>query len=299
MGTAGSALPSTVLGVDAATDRLRRLARFIRRYPLMVFGLIPLTGVALISAFPTLFATYSPVALDVDQAFRAPSAAHLFGTDELGRDIYSRVVYGTRLSLGSGIGVIVLAVVIGVPVGLVAGFYGDRVDVAIMRIADVFIAFPSLIMAMAIVAFLGAGLPKAMLALAITWWPQYARLARGQTLAIRTTPFVEAARGVGASEARILRQHVLPNIVSPLFVQSTLDVGLAILLTASLSFLGLGAQPPSPELGAMVTAGRVHLLTSWWYATMPGLTIFGIVLSLNLVGDGIRDALDPVLRGRM
>lgn len=281
------------------TIRLHRIARFIARHPLMVVGLVNLVPVALISAFPSLFATHSPTAVDVDGAFLSPSPVHFFGTDELGRDVFSRVIYGTRLSLGSGIGVVVLAVLIGLPIGLLAGFYGGRTDLAIMRLADIFIGFPSLIMAMAMVAFLGAGLPKAMLALAITWWSQYARLARAQTLAIRSLPYVEAARVVGASEARILRQHILPNVVSPILVQSTLDVGLAILLTASLSFLGLGAQPPSPELGAMVTAGRVYLLTSWWYATMPGLMIFVIVLSLNLVGDGIRDALDPVMRGRV
>lgn len=274
----------------------RRVGRFVARFPLTVLGGIALSAVVIMALLPSAFATHSPFAVSVDEKLLPPSKTHVFGTDELGRDVYSRVVHGARLSLGSGVGVVGLAVLGGASIGLIAGFRAGRTDLVLMRVADVFIAFPGLIMAMAIVAFLGRNLTNAMLALAITWWPQYARLARGQVLAIRALPFVEAARAVGATDRHVLMRHVLPNSMSPLLVKATLDVGLAVLLTASLSFLGLGAQPPSPELGAMVTAGRVYLLTSWWYATMPGLVIFAVVLSLNLVGDGIRDLLDPVLR---
>ncbi|MGQ0572429.1 MAG: ABC transporter permease [Armatimonadota bacterium] len=276
-----------------------RLKRLAARQPLTLLGSVILALIAMISLFPFMFATHLPLAIDADRGFLSPSWQHFFGTDELGRDIYSRVIYGVRLSLGSGLGVVLIAILIGTPLGLLSGFRGGKTDTTIMRVADLFIAFPSLIMAMAIVAFLGRNLTNAMLALSITWWPQYARLARGQTLAVREQPFVEAAHAVGARESHIVRRHILPNMFSPVLVKGTLDVGLAILYTASLSFLGLGAQPPSPELGAMVTAGRVHLLTSWWYATMPGLMIFIIVLPLNLVGDGVRDLLDPVLRGRL
>jgi peptide/nickel transport system permease protein len=285
-----------IMPSDSLALYMRRATRLVTRQPLMMLGSVILALVALAAVSPATLGTHSPFAVNVDERFVPPSRAHLFGTDELGRDIFSRVVYGVRLSLGSGLGVVTLAVLLGTFLGLLVGFRGGRIDLIVMRIADIFIAFPNLIMAMAIVAFLGRNLTNAMFALAITWWPQYARLARGQVLSIRSLPFVEAARAVGAAERHILRRHVLPNILSPVLVKGTLDVGLAVLLTASLSFLGLGAQPPSPELGAMVTAGRVHLLTSWWYASMPGLAIFVIVLSLNLVGDGIRDLIDPSLR---
>lgn len=276
-----------------------RVARFLSRHPLTAISSSALGIILAVALLPSLFATYLPLEMNVEEAFAPPSRAHFFGTDELGRDIYSRVIYGVRLSLGAGLGVVLLSLLIGTPVGIFTGFRGGRADTLLMRIADLFIAFPGLIMAMAIVAVLGRNLTNAMMALAITWWPQYARLARGQTLAITPLPFIEASRALGAGENHILRRHVLPNIGSPIVIKGTLDVGLAILLTSALSFLGLGAQPPSPELGAMVTAGRIHLLTAWWYATMPGLMIFAIVLSLNLFGDGLRDLLDPTLRGRI
>lgn len=276
-----------------------RVARFLSRHPLTAISSSALGIILAVALLPSLFATHLPLEMNVEEAFAPPSRAHFFGTDELGRDIYSRVIYGVRLSLGAGLGVVLLSLLIGTPVGIFTGFRGGRADTLLMRIADLFIAFPGLIMAMAIVAVLGRNLTNAMMALAITWWPQYARLARGQTLAITPLPFIEASRALGAGENHILRRHVLPNIASPIVIKGTLDVGLAILLTSALSFLGLGAQPPSPELGAMVTAGRIHLLTAWWYATMPGLMIFAIVLSLNLLGDGLRDLLDPTLRGRI
>lgn len=282
-----------------ATQRRARVRRLLVQQPLAIMGGVVLLLFVVISALPGLFATHSPFDVAVDEAMQPPSRRHWFGTDELGRDVYSRVIHGTRLSLGSGIGVVLTALVIGTALGLIAGYRGGRVDLVSMRIADVFIAFPNIIVAMAIVAFVGRNLQNAMFALAVSWWPQFARLARGQTIALLHQPYVEAARAVGASDRHILVRHILPNIFAPILVKGTLDVGFAILLTASLSFLGLGAQPPSPELGAMVTVGREYILTAWWYATLPGFVIFALVLSFNVVGDGVRDLMDPVLRGRM
>lgn len=298
MGTVGTSYTAW-LQRSRSTHLTSRASTLISRHPLTALSSAALTVIMAVALFPSVFSTHLPLEVDVEKAFLPPSREHWFGTDELGRDIYSRIIHGVRLSLTAGVGVVLLALIVGTPFGIVAGFRGGTSDTIIMRIADLFIAFPGLIMAMAIVAVLGRNLTNAMMALAITWWPQYARLARGQTIAIVPLPFIEASRALGGGERHILRRHVLPNIMSPVIVKATLDIGLAILLTSALSFLGLGAQPPSPELGAMVTAGRVHLLTAWWYATMPGLVIFGIVLSFNLLGDGLRDLLDPTLRGRL
>ncbi|MBI4277947.1 MAG: ABC transporter permease [Armatimonadetes bacterium] len=287
----------TLPRVPSAVPGWERARRVVRRHPLAVFGGLVLGVLVAVVLLPGVFATHDPFALRAEDKHLPPSRAHWFGTDELGRDIYSRVVYGTRLSLLSALGVVALSSVSGTLLGVVAGYQAGVFDMVAMRLADIFISFPALIMAMAIVSFFGPTLVNAMLAIACIWWPQYARLVRGQVLSVREHPYIEAAVSTGASRARILLRHILPNSFVPVFIKATLDFGYAILLTASLSFLGLGAQPPSPELGALVTAGRVYLLTSWWYATFPGLVIFLAVLGLNLVGDGVRDLLDPALRG--
>lgn len=273
---------------------MRELKRFVRG-PLGIVGGLMLLLLVLVSLFPQLFTDLDPYALNADNRLKPPSAAHPFGTDELGRDIYARVIYGTRLSLGSALLVVVVSGAIGTSLGLAAGYFGGWMDDLIMRISDVLIAFPALIMAMGIVAFLGPGLTNAMLAIIVIWWPQYARLARGQVMAEKVRPYVEAARAIGRSDWGILMRHVLPNAWVPLLIKATLDIGVAILLTASLSFLGLGAKPPTPELGALVTQGRDHLLTAWWYSTFPGLGMFLGVFAFNLLGDSLRDALDPTL----
>lgn len=257
--------------------------------------MLMLLALVAIALFPGRFARLDPYAIDTDRRLQPPSAAHPFGTDELGRDMYSRVVHGIRISLGSAALIVGASMVIGTGLGMTAGYYGGRLGEAVMRLADIFIAFPALIMAMGIVAFLGPGLTNAMLALILIWWAQYARLARGQVLAERAKPYVESARAVGQSDLGVLWRHILPNTWAPLLVKATLDVGVAILLTAYLSFLGLGAKPPTPELGALVTQGRDHLLTAWWYSTFPGLVMFLAVFSCNLVGDSLRDVLDPTL----
>lgn len=255
--------------------------------------LVLLTAAAL---FPQLFASHDPYAINANIRLLPPSSDHLFGTDELGRDVYSRVIHGIGISLGSALLVVSVSSVAGTLVGLMAGYFGGLADDAAMRVADVFIAFPALIMAMGIVSFIGPGLTNAMLALMVIWWPQYARLARGQVVSEKVKLYVDAARTIGCTDMRILLRHILPNSWVPLLIKGTLDIGVAVLLTASLSFLGLGAKPPTPELGALVTQGREHLLNAWWYSTFPGLAMFLAVFSFNLVGDGLRDTLDPALR---
>ncbi len=260
-----------------------------------LLGAVLLLLLAAVAIFPQAFARHDPYAIDADRRLRPPSPAHPFGTDELGRDVWSRVVYGTRISLGTALLVVGVSGAAGTVVGLTAGYGSGRLSEAVMRVADVFIAFPALIMAMGITAFLGPGLTNAMVAVMIIWWPQYARLARGQVLAEKVKPYVEAAQAMGLPGLTILWRHILPNSWTPLLIKGTMDLGLALLLTASLSFLGLGARPPTPELGALVTQGREHLLGAWWYSTFPGLVIFLAVFACNLLGDSLRDVLDPAL----
>jgi peptide/nickel transport system permease protein len=260
-----------------------------------IAGGLVLAVLVAVSLFPQAIATRDPYAIDADARLRPPSLAHPFGTDELGRDVWSRVAHGTRISLAAALLVVAVSGAVGTALGLVAGYAGGPADELVMRVSDVFIAFPALIMAMGITAFLGPGLGHAMVAVIVIWWPQYARLARAQVVAETVKPYVEAARAVGRSGLGVLVRHVVPNAWVPLLIKATLDLGVALLLTASLSFLGLGAKPPTPELGALVTQGREHLMTAWWYSTFPGLVMFAAVFACNLLGDSLRDALDPAL----
>jgi peptide/nickel transport system permease protein len=236
---------------------------------------------------------YDAVAQDLSAQLAPPSSAHLFGTDSLGRDIFSRVVVGTRYSVPTGFMVVAIALGVGMLVGAVAGFLGGWADDALMRVTDLFLAFPALILAMAIAGARGPGLFNALLALSVAWWPPYARLMRGQVLTARSSLYVEAARCLGASPSRVLFWHILPNCIAPLVVQGTLDLGSVILTAAGLSFIGFGAQPPLPEWGSMVNSGRMYVVSHWWVPTFPGLAILLCVLCFNLFGDGLRDALDP------
>jgi len=224
---------------------------------------------------------------------QAPSAAHWFGTDEVGNDILTRVIIGARLSLLVGIGITFAAAAIGVPLGILAGTAGGKVREAIMRITDLFLSVPGLVLAIALVAALGPGIVNAMIALVLVWWPGYVRLAESKALSIREEPFIEAARVAGAPALRILWRHVLPNSVSPIIVKMSMDIGQAILAVASLGFIGLGAKPPTPEWGAMISIARGYLPDWWWYAICPGAFIYASVLGFNLLGDGLRDILDP------
>jgi len=249
----------------------------------------------LIALLAPLIAPYSPTAQKVTNRLKPPSAQHWFGTDELGRDVFSRVLHGARVSLPVALAVVAMTGTVGILLGSVAGYAGGLADEIIMRVADAVLAFPSLILAIAITAVLGPGLLNAALAIALVLWPEYARLVRSQVIALREMEFVSAATALGASPWRNLFVHILPNALPLMLVKISLDMGNAILLAASLSFVGLGAVPPTPEWGAMVAAGR-HKFFEWWIATFPGLAIFTAVVGFNFLGDGLRDLLDPRLR---
>ena len=249
----------------------------------------------LIALLAPLIAPYSPTAQKVTNRLKPPSAQHWFGTDELGRDVFSRVLHGARVSLPVALAVVAMTGTVGILLGSVAGYAGGLADEIIMRVADAVLAFPSLILAIAITAALGPGLLNAALAIALVLWPEYARLVRSQVIALREMEFVSAATALGASPWRNLFVHILPNALPLMLVKISLDMGNAILLAASLSFVGLGAVPPTPEWGAMVAAGR-HKFFEWWIATFPGLAIFTAVVGFNFLGDGLRDLLDPRLR---
>ena len=256
-------------------------------------GMIILAFIILLSIAAPLITPYDPVKINIAEKFQPPSWNHWFGTDEVGRDIFTRILYGARLSLGFGILVIVVAAVVGLVIGTISGYFGGIVDQIIMRIVDMVLAFPNLILAMALAAVLGPNLQNAMIAIAIVKIPVYIRLARSEALVIKEKLFVKSAETFGIKRSRIIIKHIIPNAVSPVIIQATLDVGDAILLIATLGFLGLGAQPPTPEWGAMISAGWTYLLTYWWYPTFPGLFLFLSSGALNLIGDGIRDVLDP------
>jgi peptide/nickel transport system permease protein len=242
-----------------------------------------------------LIARRSPVEVDVMNRLQTPSLAHPFGTDEAGRDNFSRVVYGARISIPAALGVILVATAVGGFIGAVAGYAGGRVDEVLMRIVDVVLAFPSIVLAMAITAALGLGLKHAMLAMILVWWPEFARLMRGQVLVTKTNDYVASARALGAETWRVLGAHVIPNALPPMVVKATFDIGNAIVLVAALSFIGLGAVPPDPEWGAMIAAGRTKF-EYWWVGTFPGLAILSVVLGFNFLGDGLQDWLNPRLR---
>jgi peptide/nickel transport system permease protein len=265
----------------------------IRRNPLTLLGLLLLLLLILMSAFAPLISPYDPTKIDIAERFSPPSADHWFGTDEVGRDIFTRILYGARLSLGVGVAVVVGAGLIGTVIGAISGYFGGKLDQTIMRLMDMILAFPALVLAMAIAATLGPNLQNAMLAIAIIKIPVYVRLARAETLALREKLYVKAAVTFGIKPWRIIARHIIPNAISPVIIQVTLDIGDAILLVATLGFLGLGAQPPTPEWGAMISVGWKYLLDYWWYPTFPGFALFLASCGFNLIGDGIRDILDP------
>ena len=261
---------------------------------LAVAGLAVIIALVLVAIFADLIAPYSPVIGDLKGArLLPPSATHWFGTDDLGRDIFSRIVYGSRLTLFVVVLVAVIAAPIGLLVGTVAGYAGGWIDAVLMRITDIVLAFPKLILALAFVAALGPGIENAVIAIAITSWPPYARIARAETLTVRNSDYIAAVQLMGASPFRIVLRHIMPLCLSSLIVRVTLDMAGIILTAAGLGFLGLGAQPPLPEWGAMIASGRRFILDQWWVAGMPGLAILVVSLGFNLLGDGLRDALDP------
>lgn len=274
----------------------RRALRRLWRSRLAVLGAAIVLALVVVAIFAPWIAPYSPTRINLRERLQPPSGKHLFGTDDAGRDILSRVIYGSRVTLRICVLVVGLTLVIGTLLGLVSGFFGGWVDELVMRVSDVFLAFPALILAMAIAAALGPSLENAIVAMVAIWWPRYARVTRGQVLSIREIDFVAAARAAGASSFRIMLRHILPNCISPVVVQATLDLGEVVLTAATLSFIGFGAQPPTPEWGAMVSVGRNFLRDYWWYTTFPGLAILITVMGFNLLGDAVRDILDPRLR---
>jgi peptide/nickel transport system permease protein len=277
-------------------EDLRRAYRLWRRSPLSVVGTVLIGLLLAVAALAPWIARYDPLAQDFSVRLQPPGRTYLFGTDQFGRDIFSRVVHGSRIALQIILIVSVVSGGLGSVVGLVAGYFGRWTDEVLMRLTDMFLAFPSLVLAMAFAAALGPSLPNMILAISLVTWTPYARLARGETLRTRAQDFVEAARALGASDLRIIALHILPMTVSILIIQLTLRMGTIALTAAGLGFLGLGAQPPTPEWGAMVSEGRNYLFDQWWMATLPGLAIAVAVLGFNLLGDGVRDMLDPRLR---
>jgi peptide/nickel transport system permease protein len=287
------------------TPTSRSHAAWVRRYRgwlqlrangLAMIGLVTVLVMIVASLAAPLIAPQNPSAQDLAGRLAPPSAAHWFGTDELGRDLFSRVLYGGRITLGMVVAVVLLVAPVGLAVGSVAGYLGGFADRVMMRVTDVFLAFPRLVLALAFVAALKPGITSAIIAIALTAWPPYARLARADTLTVRGTDYIAAVRLTGATTARIVLRHVVPLCLTSVIVRVTLDMSGIILTAAGLGFLGMGAQPPTPEWGTMIAASRAFILDQWWVPTIPGIAILAASLAFNLLGDGLRDVLDPKQR---
>lgn len=261
---------------------------------LLIIGIFLFTAIfaPILAPYPNHAQSYT----NMKEQLQPPNQEHLLGTDSMGRDVLSRIIYGTRISLQVGVLAIGIALVIGVPLGVVAGTFGGYVDEVIMRVVDTFLSFPPLLLALAISSILGPSLRNAMIAISIAWWPWYTRIIRGEAVSVKEKPFVEAAKSIGEGKIKIAFRHILPNTITPIIVQSSMDFGSIIITSASLSFLGLGAQPPQPSWGLMISSQRVYFLTHWWVVTFPGLAILVTVLGFNLMGDGLRDIYDPKTR---
>ena len=284
-------IPSKVKEKKPETPLQRRL-RILRRNPLAMIGISIIIFWAAVGLFAPFIAPRGPVAQNIGDRLQSPSSEYWFGSDELGRDVFSRVVYGAQISLPVGFVVIIFAMIFGSLIGASAGYFGGIYDLLIMRLADITLAFPSIVLALAIAAVLGPGITNALIAMVLVWWPEYARLMRGQVLSIKNHDFVSASVALGASPLRVLFTHILPNTFAPIMVKASLDAGGAILNIAALSFIGLGAVPPTPEWGAMISLGR-YKFYNWWLTTFPGLAILTVVLGYNFFGEGVREAFDP------
>lgn len=282
--------------ITVRQSETRRILRQLMKNRRAVVGGIVLLVIIFLAIFAPYVTPYDPVKQDIRNRLQGPSRKHIFGTDQFGRDTYTRVVYGARLSLRVGFLSILIAMVAGCFLGLIAGFYGGILDNIIMRFMDILMALPGFLLALAIVAALGPGLENVIIAIGISYIPSFARLMRSSVLTIRELDYVSAAEAIGASDARMIFRHILPNSLNPIIVMATLSLAGAILSAAGLSFLGMGAQPPTPEWGSMISSARPFIRVSHWAVTIPGLAIFITVLCLNLVGDGLRDALDPRMK---
>lgn len=278
-----------------APDRFALLRRYWRE-PAAVAGLLLLLTFVALALLAPWISPKDPLAQNIAASLTPPSPGFWLGTDKLGRDLLSRMLFGARISLFVGASVVLLGGAVGVGVGLIAGYRRGWVDEILMRVTDIFFAFPSLILAMAIAGALGPSLQNALIAVAVVTWPVYARLVRGQVLSLREREYVQAAQITGASHTRIMLRHLLPNTLAPLLVQASFDMGATILIVAGLSFIGFGAQPPTPEWGVMISEGRTYITTQWWLTAVPAIGMLFLVASFNLIGDGLRDILDPRLR---
>jgi peptide/nickel transport system permease protein len=288
--------PAPLPAQAAVVPRGEALRRGLRANPLLVLGAALSLLIVLVALLAPVLAPFPGDAGSATHPFtvlRPPSAQHWFGTDDVGRDILSRVIYGTRVSPLVAVLVLLVASVAGIPLGVVAGYFGGWLDEAIMRVTDIFLAFPPLLLALAFAAVLPPSLTSLVIAISVTWWPWYTRLIRGQAASVAGRPYVESCRALGISAPRILLRHVLPNSITPLLVQVSLDFGGVILTASALSFLGLGAQDPTPDWGLMVAEGQNYFTTAWWVVTFPGLAILVIAFAFTLLGDGLRDLLDP------
>jgi peptide/nickel transport system permease protein len=288
--------PRHLEGLRSSADYVLTVLRHLAGNPASGFGLVVVAILILMAAFAPLIATQDPYLQDLSGVLQPPSAAHYFGTDEVGRDVFSRIVYGARITLTIIALITVIVGPIGLAVGTAAGYFGGWFDTVLMRITDIFLSFPGLILSLAFVAALGAGLENAIIAIALTSWPPITRLARAETLTIRSADYVSAARMQGASALRIILRSIVPMCMPSVLVRLTLSMATVILTAAGLGFLGLGAQPPLPEWGAMIAIGRRYMLESWWLVAFPGGAILLVSLAFNLIGDGLRDALDPKQR---
>lgn len=277
---------------QAQLGQYYRQWRALRQNPLALIGLFIVVALLIIAATAPWIAPYDPIAQNLDGRLLPPSAAHWFGTDALGRDIFSRILYGTRLTLAIVMLVVISVGPVGLLIGTVSGYFGGVIDTILMRVTDVFLAFPRLVLALAFVAVLGPGIENAVIAIAFTAWPPYARVARAETMVIRNADYIAAVRLQGASQLRVILKHVIPMCIPSVIVRTTLDMAGIILIAAGLGFLGLGAQPPSPEWGAMIASGREFIFDQWWVAAFPGIAICLVALGFNLLGDGLRDVLD-------
>jgi peptide/nickel transport system permease protein len=277
----------------AGPSRSLRVRWFVRENKLFVVGCVIFSTILFATLFADWIAPYSPTKIAFSQKLQAPSLEHLMGTDKFGRDIFSRVLHGGRTSLSVGVFVTLLAILLGLPIGLIAGYFGGKIDTILMRTTDVFLAFPPLLLPIAIVAALGPGLTNTMIALAISWFPWYARIMRAAVMRVRKEFYIDAARAMGVRPFVIMIRHITPNSLTPIIVQGSMDFGFTILAAASLSFIGLGARPPTIEWGLMAATARTQFLEHWWTALCPGFAIFLTVLAVNLMGDGLRDVLDP------
>ncbi len=285
-----------VEGVDTERSSWQHTLYVIRRDGLAMFSVLWIMLMLLMAVFAPVFAPYPEQGEgrnNAEDRLLEPSPEYRLGTDRLGRDILSRLIYGARPAMSSSLVVVAAAMAIGVPLGAIAGYFGGWIDEVIMRTTDLFLAFPSLLLAMAIVSLAGPSLMNAVIALVVSWWPWYTRLVRSTTRSLREQYFVEAARSIGVSDPVIIIRHILPNTVTPVIVQATIDIGTVILATTSLAFLGLGSQEPNADWGLMIEQGREFLREKWWYSTAPGAAIFLTVLAFNLLGDTLRDILDP------